>query len=161
MASSCRSSWFSPISILLPTALLALLVHPTGAEISFSSIDADKRPIILFDTFGFSSTGHIDIQLTGVTLELPENSEQADRSLMGFFISTAEAELSLQEDFEQGRCVLDDPHVYLLFTLADAASAFTNGSNTFAFNYSVPDAKEYSMFFANCQSHVRVNMDVK
>lgn len=142
--------------------LVGLLACAARAEVSTSEIEADKRPIILFDTFGFSEKGHIDMVISDVVLELPENNFVADKSLMGFFIATAEAELSLQMDFEQGRCVLDDPHVYKLFTLKDAAEAHANNNSTpFSFEYSVPDAKEFSLFFANCQRHVRVSMNVK
>lgn len=60
---------------------------------------------------------------------------------------------------------MDDPHVYRLFTLKDAADAAaasgSQGPVPFSFNYSVPDAHEYSLFFANCQRHVRVTMNVK
>lgn len=151
---------------MLRLLLLALLASAVYGEISTSEIDADKRPIILFDTFGFDGKGHVDITVSDVTLELPEDKLGSDKSLLGFFIATAEAELSLQEDFQEGRCVMDDPHVYKLFTLKDAAdAAAASGASSsqapYTFNFSVPDAHEYSLFFANCQRHIRVTMNVK
>ncbi|CAI5469640.1 unnamed protein product [Closterium sp. Yama58-4] len=149
-----------PIS-LLPTLVL-LLAFPLPAargEISDALLEADKRAIVLFDTFGFESNGHVDMNVSSVEVLVPENAAAADKTLMGFFLTTAEDELELQNDFQAGHCVLANSHVHRLFTLQDVVSQQQGPDKPFTFHYSVPDAKEYSLFFANCQPHARVSLN--
>eukprot|EP00271_Cylindrocystis_brebissonii_P012899 TRINITY_DN32405_c0_g1_i1.p1 TRINITY_DN32405_c0_g1~~TRINITY_DN32405_c0_g1_i1.p1 ORF type:complete len:441 (+),score=65.69 TRINITY_DN32405_c0_g1_i1:149-1471(+) len=138
--------------VLLGSLLLA------ASEISDSSIMNDARPIILFDTFGFDSTGHINMVLTDVDV-LHNPKKPVDPKRMGFFITTALVEMKLQDDLKLGQCVLDDPNIHRLFTLNDALLA-QEVSGKFDFKYNVPDAQEYSLFFASCQGHAVVRMNV-
>ncbi|CAI7811993.1 unnamed protein product [Closterium sp. NIES-54] len=150
-----------PIS-LLPTLVVLLLALPLPAargEISDALLEADKRAIVLFDTFGFESNGHVDMNVSSVEVLVPENAAAADKTLMGFFLTTAEDELELQNDFQAGHCVLANAHVHRLFTLQDVVSQQQGPDKPFTLRYTVPDAKEYSLFFANCQPHARVSLN--
>ncbi|CAI5995871.1 unnamed protein product [Closterium sp. NIES-65] len=147
---------------LLPTLvvlLLALSLPAARGEISDALLEADKRAIVLFDTFGFESNGHVDMNVSSVEVLVPENAAAADKTLMGFFLTTAEDELELQNDFQAGHCVLANAHVHRLFTLQDVVSQQQGPDKPFTLRYTVPDAKEYSLFFANCQPHARVSLN--
>eukprot|EP00270_Netrium_digitus_P012870 TRINITY_DN4226_c0_g1_i1.p1 TRINITY_DN4226_c0_g1~~TRINITY_DN4226_c0_g1_i1.p1 ORF type:complete len:448 (+),score=84.09 TRINITY_DN4226_c0_g1_i1:162-1505(+) len=159
---SASGFYFRAWRILLP--LLALLTLSPGiyGEISEASIVTDPRPVILFDSFGFSSHGHINMSVSGVKVYLSESSKKIDRSRMGFFIATVEEELSLQSDLNLGRCVLDNTGIHVLFTLQDAEIfARISHGGSYQFAYLVPDAREYSLFFANCEPHAVISMEVK
>lgn len=100
------------------------------------------------------------MNVSDVKVYIPENGARADKSLMGFFITTAAAELALQDDLRAGQCVLGNGRIHRLFTLQEAeAGKLADGM--FVFQYAVPDAHEYSLFFANCQNHVMVSMKIK
>ena len=131
-----------------------------GAEISKSVIEHDGRPIILFDTFGFDHTGHIGVNISKMLVSLPEGVQIADKASMGFFITTAEAEIELQNDLNMGQCVLDNPNIHKLFTLKEAETNVDAATGTYSLDYLVPEAYEYSLFFANCQNQALITMDV-
>jgi hypothetical protein len=131
------------------------------AEISHTHVERDPRPIILFETFGFDNTGHIDMNVSDEVVYIPKDSPPADQSMMGFFITTAEAETQLQIELRNGGCVLDNPNIHKLFTLADVEMGKNEATGVYTHYYDVPDAREYSMFFANCQPNSVVSMKVR
>ena len=144
---------------MVALVLTAALFSVVRGEISHTVLEADNRPIILFDTFGFESSGHIDLNVTDAEVLLPEKADPADRSRMGFCITTVENELEVQSDFESGNCILNNAHIHRLFTLDDVELK-QDESGLFKFRYTVPEAKEYSLFFVNCLKRVRVSMNI-
>lgn len=108
--------------------------------------------------FGFESNGVIDVKVSDWKVYLEEGQTSYDRRKLGFFITTAEAETQLQQDLESGGCVLDSKNVELLFTFNDMESEKKQDS-TYEYPGRIPPDQggEYSLFFANCQSHVDVS----
>lgn len=147
--------WRLGLLILLSWSMCSM------AEISHTHVERDPRPIILFETFGFDNTGHIDMNVSDEVVYIPKDSPPADQSMMGFFITTAEAETQLQIELRNGGCVLDNPNIHKLFTLADVEMGKNEATGVYTHYYDVPDAREYSMFFANCQPNSVVSMKVR
>lgn len=92
---------------------------------------------------------------------LEEGLTSYDRRKLGFFITTSEAETQLQQDLESGGCVLDSKNVELLFTFNDMESEKKqDGSYEYPGRIPPDQGGEYSLFFANCQSHVDVSATI-
>ena len=96
---------------------------------------------------------------------LEEGITKYDKRMLGFFITTAEAQMQLQQDLEQpGSCVLKNPNVDLLFTFSDMdVEKKEDASGTyFEFPGRIPPDQggEYSLFFANCEPHVDVTAHI-
>ncbi len=123
------------------------------AEIKQLSIANDSRRFILFETFGFESGGVVNIRLSHIQLPEGDDGERA-----GFFLSLADdlvpAYAKLQQ--EQTDCLLEEtPQIMMkLFTLATAVSDSSSQGNSsealFVFQFKVPVAEEYSLYFQNC-----------
>eukprot|EP00897_Mesotaenium_endlicherianum_P007397 jgi/Mesen1/6686/ME000343S05846 len=159
------ASWAARAAVIL--AVLVLIPRPIDGEITRSEIRLDPRAVILFDTFGFDSTGHIEVNITQLQFHYLDRIN-ADKRRMGFFITTAEAELELTNELNLGQCVLENPNIEKLFTFQDVEVAFAKSNDgakdlksyTYNFKYQVPHAYEYSLFFANCQGHAVPSFDI-
>lgn len=111
--------------------------------------------------FGFESNGVIDVKVSNWKAYLEEGITTYDKRKLGFFITTAEAETQLQQDLESGGCVLDSKNVELLFTFNDMESEKKqDGSYEYPGRIPPDQGGEYSLFFANCQSHVDVSAHI-
>lgn len=142
--------------------LLLLGVPAAFADIQTETLDHDDRSIILIARpFGFESNGVIDVKVSKWKVYLEEGITQYDRRKLGFFITTAEAETQLQQDLETGGCVLESKNVELLFTFNDM-DVEKKDDGTFEYPGRIPPDQggEYSLFFANCESHVDVSAHI-
>ncbi|KAG6498299.1 protein CANDIDATE G-PROTEIN COUPLED RECEPTOR 7-like [Zingiber officinale] len=163
MARSPPRSRFDPL--LFVVAALASILS-SSAEIKNLKISSDSRPIILFEKFGFTPRGEVNITVSDVfvssTLATP------DPALLGFLLLADESLIQAAYDSQHkrsansnpnpnGRCILDSTYVIRLFTLAEISrqSASLNRS----FPITRPD--EYSLFFANCAPETSVSMSVR
>ena len=65
-------------------------VPPAAAEIRETAIRADLRSIIPLDEFGFSHSGVLELNVSGIAFD-PQASAELDLSQLGFFLSTLDA----------------------------------------------------------------------
>ncbi|XAR69002.1 hypothetical protein NMG60_11000434 [Bertholletia excelsa] len=141
----------------LATAVLLLLSSAT-AEIRDLKISADERPMILFEKFGFTHTGHVTISVSGVSVT--SSVSRPDPSSLGFFLLSEEALIQVLLEFQQNPslCVLDSKYINLLFTFRDLSPP---PNSSFSKPYPVTVPNEYSLFFANCAPKSQVTMEVR
>ncbi len=139
------------LAMVLVVALSSL--RCCDAEIKQLNIADDSRRFIVFETFGFKSGGVVNISLSHIQLPEGDDGERA-----GFFLSPNDdlvpAYANLQQ--EQTDCLLEEtPQIVTkLFTLATAVSDSSSQGNIsgalFVFQFKVPVAEEYSLYFENC-----------
>lgn len=142
----------SSFSVLL---LLLAFISVSFAEIRFSEIRSDPRPIIPFDEFGFTHNGRLELNVSKLSFSSPD----PDLSKLGFFFCTRDSWLHVLQQIEDAEisCALQShiiKEVYNLNSLAKAATAF----NHF---YHQLDADQYTLVFANCLPQLKVSMDVR
>ncbi|KAM4089811.1 hypothetical protein ACJW30_09G012400 [Castanea mollissima] len=139
---------------------LLLLLHPSSAEIKSLSIISDSRPMILFEKFGFTHTGHVTISVSSVSVSVSTSHSGTDPSLLGFFLLSEESLLQVLLEIQQNPqfCVLNSHYISLLFTFRDLSPP---PNSSFSHSYPVTSPNEYSLFFANCAPESSVSMDVR
>ncbi|KAG6484563.1 protein CANDIDATE G-PROTEIN COUPLED RECEPTOR 7-like [Zingiber officinale] len=155
-----------PYLIPLLISLLSALILPSMAEMKTLEISDDTRQIILFEKFGFSRAGTVNISLSGVSLAPPSPSDPAiDPSYLGFFLISDESLIQAAYDSQQNPdpnsypdCVLMSPYVKNIFKFSELSPPVPDGAINRSFPVSHPD--EYSLYFANCVSGSAVTMSV-
>ncbi|KAI4341812.1 hypothetical protein MLD38_026492 [Melastoma candidum] len=141
---------------------LLLFAGLAAAEIKTLTIASDNRPMILFEKFGFTSTGHVIISLAGVFVD-SSLSTSPDPSRLGFFLLTKESliqilsDLRKNPDLQSSFCVLDSPSTTPLFTFREVSPP-----PHASLNRSIPVSSpgEYLLYFANCAPGSVVSMTV-
>uniref|UniRef100_A0A5B7APK5 Uncharacterized protein n=1 Tax=Davidia involucrata TaxID=16924 RepID=A0A5B7APK5_DAVIN len=147
-----------PTILLLVLLLLSILLGPITAEIKTLKITADPRPMILFEKFGFTHTGHVSVAVSSVSVT--SSLARPDPSHLGFFLLSEESLIQVLLEFQQNPsfCVLDSKYISLLFTFRDLSPPPHTSFNR---SYPVTAPNEYSLFFANCAPESQVTMDVR
>ncbi|KAL5546270.1 hypothetical protein UlMin_005957 [Ulmus minor] len=137
--------------------LLFSLVSLAAGEIKTLTIASDSRPMILFEKFGFTHSGHVTISVQKVSVGLNSNPEP---SRLGFFLLSEESLLQVLMEIQQNNqfCVLDSHYVTHLFTFRELSPP---PSSSFNHSYPVTAPNEYSLFFANCAPGTSITMDVR
>ncbi|KAG6537659.1 hypothetical protein ZIOFF_002754 [Zingiber officinale] len=155
----------APCRIPLLISLLLALIFPSMAEIKTLEISDDSRSIILFEKFGFSLKGTVNINISGVSVASPSSSLAADQSNFGFFLISDESLIQAAYDTQQNPdsnsypdCILMSPYVYLLFNFLKLSPPPPSGAYSDSFNAPRPD--EYSLYFANCNPGSAVTMAI-
>lgn len=146
-----------PMSLYFVLLLfISLLVSFGSAEIRFTEIRSDGRPIIPFDKFGFTHTGRLELNVSQV--ELSDSNQNLDLSKVGFFLCTLDAwmRVAQQLEDEEVTCVLDSD---LIKPVSNFKSL--NGQSSFNFLYEEKDADQYTLVFANCLTQVKISMKVR
>ncbi|KAI3942172.1 hypothetical protein MKW98_003771 [Papaver atlanticum] len=140
--------------VLISVLCVFLLVLPSFAEIKNLQIRSDSRPMILFEKFGFTHTGHVNISVNDVTYS--STLAKPEPSRLGFFLLSEESLIQVLYEMEQNSnfCVLDSHYILSLFTFKDLVGA------AYVHSYPVTNPNEYSLFFANCVPECQVNMAV-
>lgn len=153
-----RLRWIGQLVFLLLT--VSIQAH---ARINEAKIERDGRGIILVaEPFGFGADGHLEITVSN----LESHRSNVDPSLLGFFITSTQAEAQLELDLEHGTCALQDSNVIKLLTLAQVEDSMQTGQNSTTvlslMAELVPNYQggEWSLFFANCQKPSVVSFDV-
>lgn len=144
--------------LFLSILFLSLLLYPSSAEIKSLSIASDSRPMILFEKFGFTHTGHVTVSVSSVSFSSPHAG--TDPSLLGFFLLSEESLLQVLLEIQRNPqfCVLNSHYIALLFTFRDLSPPPNSSFNR---SYPVTSPNEYSLFFANCAPESSVSMDVR
>jgi hypothetical protein len=130
------------------------------AEIQSLTIDSDDRPMILFERFGFTPSGHVTISVSSVSVAASDNAPNLDPSRLGFFLLNEESLLQVLIEMQQSSnfCVLDSNYILLLFTFRDLSPPPLSRFNQ---SYPVTAPNEYSLYFSNCAPETRVSMKVR
>lgn len=134
--------------------LLVLSVSISLAEIRSTEIRSDARPIIPFDEFGFTHTGRLELNVSGISLSNPN----LDLSQVGFFLCTRDSWMRVLQQLEEGevKCALRSDLVKPVYTFDKLKNA-----KGFSTVFSENDADQYTLVFANCyQNQLQVSMDV-
>lgn len=149
------------VRILIGTVCFLLFSSLVSSEIRHSEIRLDPRRLIVFNTFGFDSTGYIDIAVSNFVTH-SEHGKNADLSKLGFAITPAEAGPELNNELQVENCVLNMKYatVVTLFTMEQMYKKWSAEhpkkdvpfkEYTYAYNLTNFPAAEYSLVFANCQ----------
>ncbi|XP_057534246.1 protein CANDIDATE G-PROTEIN COUPLED RECEPTOR 7-like [Amaranthus tricolor] len=134
------------------------LIPHSFAEIKTLKIISDNRPMILFEKFGFTHTGHVAVAVSSVSVS--SNLSPPDPSRLGFFLLSEESLLQVLLEIQQNPsfCVLDSQYTTHLFTFRDLSPPPASSFNQ---SYPVSIPNEYSLFFANCNPESSVSMTVR
>ncbi|XP_058103419.1 protein CANDIDATE G-PROTEIN COUPLED RECEPTOR 7-like [Magnolia sinica] len=146
-----------PFLYLLYVLTLLSIMPIAFSEIKDTRIVADSRPMILFERFGFSNDGHIDIWLKRVAWKPKQQSPDMDPTKMGFILlrEASYAKILNESEYADHFCVVSSHYVKQIFTFQDLRFDYTyNGS------IAVDDPDEYSLVFGNCQPEFEIWMDV-
>ncbi|KAJ0028892.1 hypothetical protein Pint_35511 [Pistacia integerrima] len=140
--------------------LLLSLLSLTTAEIKTLTITADSRPMILFEKFGFTHTGHVTISVSSVSVSSSTSAPNPNPSRLGFFLLSEESLLQVLVEIQQNPnfCVLDSHYILKLFNFRDLSPPPLSRFNR---SYPVTAPNEYSLFFANCAPETQVTMNVR
>ncbi|TYI33118.1 hypothetical protein ES332_A04G109700v1 [Gossypium tomentosum] len=135
------------------------IVSSTTAEIKTLTIKSDSRPMILFEKFGFTHTGHVTVSVSSVSVSSSSNAPNPSPSLLGFFLLSEESLLQVLLEIQQNShfCVLNSRYIQHLFTFSELSPPPLSRLNR---SYPVSSPNEYSLFFSNCAPETRVSMDV-
>jgi len=78
-------------------ALLALVAVARG-DIVQDELENDSRSLVLIARpFGFQPLGVLQLQLDNIAVHVREGQPAADKKKLGFFITTAEAAVQIQQ----------------------------------------------------------------
>ncbi|ESQ41854.1 hypothetical protein EUTSA_v10013548mg [Eutrema salsugineum] len=150
------------VVFLLFSAAFLSVVPPSMAEIKSLVISDDARPMILFEKFGFTHTGHVTVSVASVSVSSVSTSAypNPEPSRLGFFLLSEESLLQVLLEIQQNPrfCVLDSHYVTHLFTFRDLSPPPNSRFNQ---SYPVTSPNEYSLFFANCVPETKVSMAVR
>ncbi|KAK9157937.1 hypothetical protein Scep_004511 [Stephania cephalantha] len=143
-------------TMMMMMMILISLIQLSSAEIKNLEIESDNRPMILFEKFGFTHHGFVQIKVSSVSTS--SSSSPPDPSRLGFFLLSEEALIQVLIEIEQtpNFCVLDSHYINPLFTFTDLNSTTLSYQNT----YPLTSPNEYSLFFANCAPNSQVSMAV-
>lgn len=138
----------------------ASFITPTAAEIKSLTISDDSRPMILFEKFGFTQSGHVSVSVSSVSVVSSSSVPIPDPSRLGFFLMSEESLLQVVLEIEQNPnfCVLDSNYVLHLFTLKDLSSP---PGSKYEHLYPVISPNEYSLFFVNCVPETKISIKVR
>ncbi|KAK2443327.1 protein CANDIDATE G-PROTEIN COUPLED RECEPTOR [Trifolium repens] len=129
--------------VSLITILFLATTPPSTAEIKSLTITSDTRPMILFEKFGFTHSGHVRIAVSEVSVAA--GASQPDPSRLGFFLLSEESLLQVLIEIQQNPslCVLDSQYITHLFTFRDLSPPPTASFNH---SYPVTYPNEFSLF---------------
>ncbi|GFP89296.1 protein gpr107 [Phtheirospermum japonicum] len=145
----------------LPLHLLILfsVASLAAAEIRYSEIRSDARPIIPFDEFGFTHRGQLELNITKLSLS-GTTTDLSALSNVGFFLCTRDAWVHVLQQIEDAEinCVLGSDAVHKVYTFDHLPSLTTADFN---FLYAESGADQYTLVFANCLPQLKVSMNVR
>ncbi|KAG2272599.1 hypothetical protein Bca52824_067154 [Brassica carinata] len=149
-----------PRLLLLLLLSAASFITRTSAETKSLTISDDDRPMILFEKFGFTRSGHVSVSVSSVSVTSPSAAAIPDPSRLGFFLMSEESLLQVLLEIQQNPsfCVLDSPYVLHLFTFHDLSPP---PSSSYEHLYPVTSPNEYSLFFVNCVRDTKISMKVR
>ncbi|MCD9644300.1 hypothetical protein HAX54_032482 [Datura stramonium] len=150
MAALYHSSLFSIV--------FAFLIATVLAEIRSTQIRSDSRSTIPFDEFGYTHFGRLNLTVTDISFSNPKSGPEPVPSELGFFLVTREAWQHVLEQLQDGdiRCTLHSDLVKRVFTF----DQFQPSARQFTTSFSVSDANQFTLVFANCMPNLVISMNV-
>ncbi|EHA8586636.1 protein GPR107-like [Cocos nucifera] len=158
----------SGVAFVMFVVVLVASFRPSAAEIRVTEVRSDGRTIIPFYEFGFTHTGVLELNVSGISLSDP--SPDIDLSQLGFFLSTRDAwiHVLLQLQELDITCALQSPLVKLVYSFDQLSNPNPNPggvpiprSSAFGVIFSLSDPGQYTLVFANCLPRLRVSMSVR
>eukprot|EP00195_Chlamydomonas_chlamydogama_P007284 CAMPEP_0202900684 /NCGR_PEP_ID=MMETSP1392-20130828/11979_1 /ASSEMBLY_ACC=CAM_ASM_000868 /TAXON_ID=225041 /ORGANISM="Chlamydomonas chlamydogama, Strain SAG 11-48b" /LENGTH=407 /DNA_ID=CAMNT_0049587125 /DNA_START=187 /DNA_END=1407 /DNA_ORIENTATION=+ len=146
----------------LSAVVLVLLMSLASAKIQHSQVDTDDRMLIpLTEAFGFADNGKIDITISDIAIYTKHDTE-TDYNLanFGFFLSSLEADASLEEDLsDESKCILTE--INSLFTFKDSAikKVIDKELMNVTFHFNVVNGGPFYLYFANCEKDTPISFD--
>ncbi|XP_059443950.1 protein CANDIDATE G-PROTEIN COUPLED RECEPTOR 7 [Corylus avellana] len=143
-----------PTRSVFLSLLLFLSMSISLAEIRFTGVRSDNRPIIPFDEFGFTHRGRLELNVSGISL----SKSNLELNKVGFFLCTRDSWMHVLQQLEDGEvgCALLSDLVKQVYTF-DALKAKKEFNTVF----NETDADQYTLVFANCFNRdLTVSMDV-
>ncbi|KAM1122886.1 hypothetical protein FF1_004338 [Malus domestica] len=130
----------------------------SAAEIRTLTISSDNCPMILFEKFGFTHTGHVSIRVSHVSVT--SKHPDIDPFRFGFFLLSEEFLLQVLVEIQQNPqlYVLDSRYITHLFNFKELSPP---PQASFNHSYPVSTPNEYSLFFANCVPETTVSIIVR
>ncbi|KAF7133048.1 hypothetical protein RHSIM_Rhsim09G0209100 [Rhododendron simsii] len=146
MATVGLFSLFTVLAVLSSTAL---------AEIRFMEIRSDGRFIIPFDQFGFTHTGHLQLNLSKVSIS-KVSDPKPDLSRVGFFLCTRDSWIQVLEQVANRdiSCPFETTLIKPVLTF----DKFHQDHYDISFNEL--DANQFTLVFGNCVPDLKVSMAV-
>ncbi|MCO5586377.1 hypothetical protein L7F22_040317 [Adiantum nelumboides] len=148
------------VFLLMLFALLSCIPNARAGN-HHLSIKDDDRVLIVLEQFGFTSEGHLDLEVSNVTWSNSRSTPLSRHKLnsMGFFLATTGDWLQVSRELTQMSiaCILESQAVQLLFTFVEFS-----GTGPYHFNhtYTSPRANHYSVMFSNCLG-LNISMSVR
>ncbi|KMT12484.1 hypothetical protein BVRB_5g104120 [Beta vulgaris subsp. vulgaris] len=145
-------------STFLTSIFLISLLSLSSAEIRSTKVKSDNRPIIPIDEFGFTHTGRLELNVTGIKLSTRNN---LDLSKLGFFLCTRDSWLHVLEQLEESEisCALDSNLVKKVYTFNSLPGT---SSDSFGSLFVETDSDQYTLVFANCYpENLLVSMNIR
>ncbi|GMY19984.1 protein CANDIDATE G-PROTEIN COUPLED RECEPTOR 7-like [Fagus crenata] len=143
-------------SVFLSLLFLFLSISLSFAEIRFTEVRSDDRPIILFDEFGFTHSGRLELNVSEISFS-DLNNINLDK--VGFFLCTRESCMHMLQQLEDGdvTCALLSDLVKSVYTF----EKLKKDEKSFNFVFNETDADRFTLVFANCFSgQLKVSMNV-
>ncbi|KAF3636098.1 hypothetical protein T459_09694 [Capsicum annuum] len=137
------------------TSTFLLLIATAFAEIRSTQIRSDSRSTIPFDEFGYTHFGRLNLTVTDISFSNPKSGPG---SQLGFFLVTREAWQHVLDQLQDGeiRCTLDSDLVKRVFVFDQLQPS----DRRFTTSFSVSDANQFTLVFANCMPNLAVSMSV-
>lgn len=134
--------------------VLALLSATALAEIRFKEIRFDGRPFIPFDEFGFTHTGHLQLNLSKISI--PEVSK-LDLSKVGFFLCTRDSWIHVRELIANSEitCPFESTLIKPVLTFDKIQTR-----DHYDTSFDELDANQFALVFGNCVPDLKVSMAV-
>eukprot|EP00257_Ricinus_communis_P017964 XP_015576536.1 protein GPR107 [Ricinus communis] len=147
----------NPILHILHSLFIISSIPFALSEIKNTHILDDSRPLILFERFGFTEAGHVDISIKDVSWKTKYHKAEYSPSSMGFFLAKEAFFLRIMNESQYAEpfCLLSSRYVQLIFKFDNLT---VNSTNTGSIAIDDPD--EYSLVFGNCQPEFEVSMYV-
>ncbi|WCJ43738.1 Lung seven transmembrane receptor family protein [Euphorbia peplus] len=127
------------------------------SEIKDAHIIDDSRPMIMFERFGFSQGGNVDISVKGVSWKSKNPKAEFSPSSMGFFLARDSSFIRIINESQHAKsfCLLSSRYVKLIFRFDTFTFNSTNNGSIL-----IEDPDEYNLVFGNCQPEFEVSMYV-
>ncbi|KAK4761510.1 hypothetical protein SAY87_029394 [Trapa incisa] len=137
------------------------LASLAAAEIRFTEVRSDGRPIIPFDEFGFTHSGRLELNVSHISFSFAVPDSKLGK--LGFFLCTRDSWFQVLKQLEDAEisCTLQSDLIKKVFTF----DKFQGDRSTVTVVFPQIDSDQYTLVFANClqnpQQPLELTMDVR
>jgi hypothetical protein len=145
-------------------ALLVCYLSCSHARILIARVEKDERVLIpLSEAFAFGTRGHLDIAMKDISIwRRHDREEDYTLSNFGFFLSPYEAQMELETERMQGKCLLNGKDLKL-FTFDDknVKGVVEKKNKDVTFHIDINNGGQFYLYFANCEKATPVSFTVR